>query len=161
MTGQHQNGWVIIVTIIIAFILSILPLPELAVLFRPDWVALVVIYWCLAVPERMGIGLSWLVGLLLDVLQGTLLGQHAFSFTLIAYVSLRFHLQIRVYPLAQQALIVLLLLILLRLPTLWVFGITNQSTIELEYWLPVFIGAFLWPWIFIILRDLRRTFKVR
>ena len=64
---------------VVSLMLTALPMPEWASLWRPAWVALVLIYWCMALPARSGVLVGWSVGLLLDVMTGTLLGQHALA----------------------------------------------------------------------------------
>ena len=65
-TGHH-GGWVIILTFVISFVLTIMPMPQIAIHLRPEWSALVLLYWCMALPQRIGVGTGWIVGLLLDV----------------------------------------------------------------------------------------------
>ena len=61
-------------------------------------IALVLVYWCLALPERVGVLAGWSIGLVLDVLNGSILGQHAFGLAFVAYVALQYHRRVRVYP---------------------------------------------------------------
>lgn len=89
----------VIVSLIIALALTMLPLPRALDVMRPDWLALIVIFWALSVPRSYGVGIAFLVGIVLDVSQGTLLGQHALGLTVIAFITVRFHLQMRVFPL--------------------------------------------------------------
>jgi rod shape-determining protein MreD len=159
-THRHQGGGTIALSVVVALTLSILPLPEWALPYRPDWVTLVLIYWCLALPARVGVGVAWVVGLLLDVLSGSLLGQHALGLAVVAFLALRFHQQIRVFPLIQQALVILLLLGVKQLLLLWVNGILGHPGPTWLYWAPSLTGMMLWPWIYVILRDLRRRFHV-
>ncbi len=158
--ARHSGGWVIFFTFVVALVLTVLPLPEWAQAFRPQWYALVLIYWCMAVPQRVGIGVAWMLGIAVDVLTGTLLGQHALSLSIIAFSTLKLHQRVRLFPLWQQSLIVLVLLTLNQLISLWIMGVTGQWTPGLVYWAPSPIGMLLWPWLFIILRDVRRTFRV-
>ncbi len=158
---RHHGGWVIVGTFILALMLTMLPLPEWAELFRPEWVAMVLIYWCMALPERIGVGIGWTLGLLLDVVKGTLLGQNALALALVAYLTLRLHQRVRVFPLWQQALFVLILVALDQMLVLWVKGVIGQPPGSWLYWLPSFTSTLLWPWVFLILRDLRRQFQVR
>ncbi len=115
MFVKHHGGWVIIASLILAFMLTAMPLPEWAVNWRPAWVAMFLIYWCMALPDRVGIGIGWLLGLLLDVQQGTVLGQNALGLAVIAYVTLRSHQRIRVFPLVQQAILVCCYVLLFKL----------------------------------------------
>jgi rod shape-determining protein MreD len=147
-------------TILVALLLTVLPLPTWAQMFRPQWYTLVLIYWTLALPERVGVGVGWLVGIILDVLTGTLLGQHALSLALIAFITYQMHQRVRLFPLWQQSLTVLALLLIERLVSMWVMGAVSQPPPTLLYWAPPLVGMFLWPWVYIILRDLRRKFQV-
>lgn len=158
---RHHGGPVILFTFAVAMILTVVPLPDSLRAYRPDWVGLILIYWCIAIPERVGVLSGWLAGLMLDVLTGTLLGQHAIALCLIAYFCLRMHQQIRVYPLWQQSLAVLVFLIIHQLVLLWINSIVGRPGPGLSYWVPPFIGALLWPFLYHMLRALRRGFSVR
>ncbi|MFA5626906.1 MAG: rod shape-determining protein MreD [Thiohalomonadaceae bacterium] len=158
---RHHGGWIIALTFIVALLLTMLPLPDWAAIYRPEWVVMVLIYWCLALPDRIGVGTGWLLGLFLDVIKGALIGQHALALALVAYLTIRLHQRIRVFPLWQQALFVLLMVTLNQMLMLWVNGILGEAPSHWEYWLPSFVSMLLWPWAFLILRDLRRKFKVR
>ena len=157
---RHQGGWVIVVSILLALMLEILPLPHWAQTWRPEWAALVVLYWAMALPQRVGVGVGWLVGLFLDMLNGTLLGQHALAMAVIAYLAISLHLRIRVYPLWQQAFTILVMLALYQLLILWFDGITGEPPKTWNYWGQSLSGTVLWPWIFVVLRDVRRRFRV-
>jgi rod shape-determining protein MreD len=158
---RHHGGWIIAFTFIVALMLTMLPLPDWAALYRPEWVAMVLIYWCLALPDRVGVGIGWSAGLLLDVVKGALLGQHALALALVAYLTLHLHQRVRVFPLWQQSLFVLLMVALNQLLVLWVKGIIGLQPDSWLYWLPSLTSMLLWPWVFLILRDLRRSFLVR
>lgn len=160
-TVHHSGGGVIALTFIVAMMLTMVPLPDWALYFRPEWVTMVLIYWCMALPDRVGVGIGWVAGLFLDVIHGAVLGQYALALSIIAYVTLNLHQRLRIYPLAQQALIILLLLLLEQLLVIWVKGYLDQSPDSLRYWIPSFISMLLWPWLFLILRDIRRHFRVR
>jgi rod shape-determining protein MreD len=151
---------VIVLSLAVAVVLTILPVPDWAEELRPQWVALTLVYWCLALPDRVGVFWAWSTGLVLDVAAGTLLGQHALSLSVVAYLVVELHPRIRIFPLWQQALSVWVLLLVERLLSLWVIGATGQPTPTLWYWAPTFVGMLLWPWIFIVLRDVRRRFRV-
>lgn len=158
--AKHQNGIVIAVVFILALILTVMPLPPWAQEFRPRWVTLALIYWCMALPQRVGVGSAWAVGLFTDVMTGTLLGQHALSLSVTAFAAVRLHQRIRIFPLWQQSLSVFVLLLVERLLSLWVIGATGQPTPTLWYWVPTLVSALLWPWVYVVLRDVRRRFNV-
>ncbi len=160
MRRQHNGGWVIALSFIIALMLTALPLPDWAINWRPSWVAMVLIYWCMALPERVGMGIAWCLGLLLDVQQGSVLGQHALGLSILAYITIKSHQRIRVFPLTQQALLVCLYLLVLEFLTLWIQGLLGSPTPHWTFWMPALTGMLLWPWLFIMLRDIRRKSHV-
>lgn len=158
--SEHHGGWIIFFSFIAALMLTAMPLPEWATNWRPAWVAMVLIYWCMALPDRIGIGVGWSMGLLLDVLQGTLLGQNALGLAVLAYFILKSHQRIRMFPLTQQALLICLLMLLYLFLSLWVRGIMGIPPQSWTYWMPAITSTLLWPWLFIILRDIRRKYYV-
>ena len=158
--ARHQNGVVILILFVIALVLTVMPLPDWVRDFRPQWVTLMLIYWCMALPQRVGVGTAWTLGVFEDVLTGTLMGQHALGLSVTAFLALRLHQRIRIFPLWQQSLSVFVLLLVDHLLSLWVIGATGQPTPSLWYWMPTLVGMFLWPWFYIVLRDVRRRFKV-
>jgi rod shape-determining protein MreD len=160
ITPTSNRTHIIYITILIGYLLTLMPLPDWAQIFRPQWVALILIYWCMALPERIGVGVGFITGLLLDVLTGTLLGQHALGFSVIAFVTLKLHLRVRVMPLRQQVFTIFILLLVERLLALWSTGAAGYPTPSLWYWMTPLVGMMLWPWIYILLRDTRRRFHV-
>ena len=157
---QHHGGSVIILSFIVAFMLTAMPLPDWAANWRPAWVVMVLIYWCMALPERVGIAIGWVLGLLLDVQQGTILGQHAMSMAIVAWITVKSHQRIRVFPLIQQALMVCAYILLVQFLNLWVRGMIGVPPRDWTFWAPAFTSMLIWPWLFIVLRDVRRKFHV-
>lgn len=150
--------WLVAGTILIAWILALLPMPEWIAPFRPEWTLLVLAYWVMALPMRVGIISCWIAGLGLDVLYGSILGQHALALALVGWVLARSHLQVRVYPAWQQALVLFALVIIYEFVLFWTDGIaTTDADVR---WEPVLTTAILWPWVFVVLRAARRRFKV-
>jgi len=159
-TPYRRGGWVIFASFAVALMLTMLPLPDWAAYWRPEWATMVLIYWCMALPDRVGVGIGWLVGLFLDVIHGAVLGQYALALALIAYFTLNLHQRMRIYTLVQQSLIVLVLVLLQQLLITWIKGFLGQSADSFAHWLPALTSMLLWSWMFIILRDLRRHFRV-
>jgi rod shape-determining protein MreD len=151
---------VIFVTLCIAMLLTILPMPEWARPYRPQWVTLVMLYWAIALPHRVGVGSGFVAGIVLDVLTGTLLGQNSLGLVVVLFIAIQLHQRIRVFPFWQQSLGILVLLIVEHLLSLWVIGATGGQAPGLGYWAVPLIGALLWPWMFVTLRKVRRHFKV-
>ncbi len=148
------------ISFLIALLLAVMPLPLWAEAFRPDWIGLVLIYWCMAAPERVNVGTGWILGLVLDVLYGSLLGLHALGKCLVAFLTIKLHLKLRMFPRWQQAVAVVGLLVLNQLLVLWVRGMIGKAPESISYWTPSVVGMVIWPWLFVILRDVRRRFDV-
>ena len=157
---RHQGGWIIVLSFVIAMMLMAMPLPDWAIYWRPSWVAIVLIYWCMALPDRVGIGIGWVLGLLLDVQQGTVLGQNALGLAIIAYLCLKSYQRMRVFPLTQQAVLVCIYLLLYEFISLWIRGMMGLPPNNWTYWMPAFTSMLLWPWLFIVLRDIRRKYLI-
>ena len=151
-----MNSLPILLSFLVALMLTSLPLPEGGGIFRPEWVLLVLVYWCMAMPERIGIVTGWLLGLTLDVMYGSLLGQNAMSLSIVAYLVNILHLRVRMFPLWQQSVIVFILVVVHLALNAWVRGVAGQFLITWTYWMPSIISALIWPFLFVMLRDLRR-----
>jgi rod shape-determining protein MreD len=156
--------WVIALTFVVAMVLAIVPLPdsvpvELGYL-RPQWVVLVLIYWVIALPRRVGILVAWSVGLIVDVLLGSLLGQHGIAFIVVAYIASSLYQRLRMFSLWQQSMIVFAIIGLNQLINFWIESIVGIGDWNLWYLLASVISALLWPSVFFLLRYLRRQFKV-
>lgn len=155
-TAESRNGLVIVITLVVAMLLMLLPLPDIARYFRPEWVVLTLVYWAMALPYRVSIGVGWLVGLLMDVMMGGTLGIMAFSYAFAVYLIARFHLQLRQYPMWQQALTILSVVVVVHLISV----VTSKAESTWLIWMPVLTSTLLWPVMFAVLRKIRRTFQV-
>lgn len=151
MNRRRERRRPLLLALVAAALLTLMPLPESIDLLRPYWVALVVIYWALEVQDSIGLGLAFLVGLVLDLLTGSLLGMHALSLVVIVYLVERFRARIRFFPPWQQALAVLGLLVNDRIILLWIATLLGEPIPTWHYWLPPIVGMLFWPWIFIAL----------
>ena len=138
----------VIVAIIIAMMLEIAPLPETVDPYRPDWVLLTLIYWSLVLPRSYGVGIAWVVGIIVDVAQGTLLGQHALAMASAVALTVRFHLQLRVFPLSQLTLMVGVLIGIYQFILFWVNGVAGISAPAHSFWGPVVTGTLFWPLVY-------------
>lgn len=145
-------------TLVLALLLSLSPLPDWAESARPAWVLMVVVYWSLACPQWFGIGSAWLTGLTLDVLGGTLLGQHALGLVLVAALAGRYHLMLRNFSFLQQAILVVGL-VLLDATVVTSINLAVGLHPDLARMLPTALtSGLLWPWVFLSLRATRRRF---
>lgn len=157
------RGWLatpltIGLSVLVALMLTIIPLPGWAEMLRPAWVALVVFYWVLALPERFNVGWAWVTGLLLDALTGSLLGAHALALVLLAIIASRWHLKLRMHPQWQQSFTLALGLTLYALLLFWIGGIAGHLNRPLDRFVPIIISALIWPWVYAILRRVRQRF---
>jgi rod shape-determining protein MreD len=161
MVEQDAHGyWVILVTFILALVLAVLPLPNWLLWGRPEWLALVVIYWTIAVPERVGIFSSLILGLMLDVLEGAVLGQNALALSFTALLVLTLYQRLRVFNLWQQAAIVFVLVGINQLLCQWVQNLEGAGAQSLLFLLPAVSSALLWPVVLPLLRAVRRYYRV-
>jgi rod shape-determining protein MreD len=145
----------VIVTLVVGLMLSIMPLPNLVAPFRPDWLALLLIFWAMQLPRTWSIGTAWIIGLILDVSYGTLLGQHALALCVIVFITVRFHLLMRVFPLSQLTATVFALLALYQFLLFWINGVASVSAPLLAYWAPVVTGTLIWPFLYMFLSGVR------
>lgn len=135
----------VIITLVLALMLAIAPMPDWAAPFRPDWVAMTLIYWSTNLPRTYSVGWAWIIGIVLDVAQGTLLGQHALALSLVIYITVKFHLQMRQFPTLQLSATVFALLALYQFILFWINGVAGVNTPTVSYWGPVLTGSLLWP----------------
>ena len=161
MADRQGYGYgVILLTFLVAFVLAVLPLPSWLLWGRPEWVVLTLIYWCIALPQRVGIATGLVMGVGMDVLEGAILGQNAFAMVVVALLSLILYQRLRVYSLWQQAGVVFILVGINQLICQWVQNIEGVSSLPRLFLLPAFSSALLWPVVLRTLRGLRRSFEV-
>ncbi len=142
----------VLVSLVVALMVTIAPMPAWADALRPEWVAMTLIYWSMKLPKTYSVGHAWLIGIVLDVAHGTLLGQHALALSCVVYLTIKFHLQLRAYPVMQMALTIAALLSLYKFLLFWINGVTGIHTPMAIYWGPVLTSAILWPLVTLILR---------
>jgi rod shape-determining protein MreD len=130
---------------LIALALAVLPLPAVVDAFRPDFLVLVVFYWCIESPRSGGLSLAFFSGLALDVIHGVVLGQHALALTLMGAWATHLRLRIRVFSVLSQCLTIFALLTGYQFVLFWIDGATGNPVTTFSRWLAPFIGALLWP----------------
>jgi len=151
----------VIITFVVGLMLAIMPLPDYLQAFLPDWLALLVIFWAMQLPRTWSVGSAWIIGIVLDVSYGTLLGQHALALCLIAFVTVRFHLLMRVFPLSQLSFTVFALLALYQFVLFWINGVAGISAPSVTYWGPVIVGTLVWPFAYMFLSGVRYRSRSR
>ncbi|MBU0654669.1 MAG: rod shape-determining protein MreD [Gammaproteobacteria bacterium] len=135
----------VIVTLLIAIILTIIPLGEQLSFWRPEWIALTFVHWALIIQDRISLLLAFVVGLAVDTLFGSILGQHALGYLLVAYLSVRLGLRMTPEAFLQQIALLGAVLGLYMLINLWIQGVTGNGSGGLLYWASMFSSIVVWP----------------
>jgi rod shape-determining protein MreD len=131
-------------TSLIALVLTVLPLPAWLNIVRPAFLVMTVLYWSIAAPRAGGIALGFFSGLLLDVFQSPLLGEHALALCLVAYIAVREHQKIRSKPAFQQSLIIFAALATYEVVLFAVDGWTGHPITNPLRWTHTISGAIFW-----------------
>jgi rod shape-determining protein MreD len=134
-----------ILSSVVALIISALPLPPPFDAIRPPFLVLVVLYWSIATPRAGGLTLGFAAGLALDTFQGSVLGQHALALSLVTYLGVREHQKIRSKPYLQQSLIMLGALFLYEFVVFSIDGWSRHPMTNPRRWLHIATGAAIWP----------------
>ena len=153
--SRMRNGWVLPVSLVLALLLGLVPLPETLQPFRPYWLALVLAYWLLEAPDRVGPGVAFFVGLIADVAFGSLIGEQALRLVVLAFILDRFRARLRFFPLSQQALTIGVLLLNDRVINAVVHVVVGVPQLPWQYWLSPLIGMLLWAPLHLLLDTLR------
>jgi rod shape-determining protein MreD len=146
-------------SMVAALVLMLLSVPEWIRFLRPDFVALLLIFWLIRTPEHFGMGFAWTVGFVYDATTGSFLGQHALSFSLIAYIVLVLHQRIFMFGVLQQTCLVLFLLILDQLIDCWVAMVIYGNNGNFYFLINAMLGALCWPAVSAWLNSYQRSFS--
>lgn len=157
--NQHQTTYFQVgVSVVLALLCTLLPWPRTLSAIMPQWAFLVVLYWVMTMPERIGVGFALVVGLLVDSLMGTLFGQHAFAFVFIAYCALKIRMPLRHLPMWQQVMVISLF----SLGNLLLQCIVMTSTgeeLKNAIWFSVMTSALFWPLLVFWMRRFQRQYE--
>lgn len=149
----------IILSLIIAFTLTILPVRAEWIFYRPEWLALTFIHWGLVSPNKSSLLLAWFVGLMVDAVYGSIIGQHALGFTIVLFLTLRMRSRLLLDSGFQQLFLLCLVLGTYLLINLWILGITGNSPKGWSYWITVLTSLMVWPIYHYFLRIFHSTRK--
>jgi len=152
---------IILFTFVFALLLAAMPLPDSILWFQPEWATMVLIYWCIALPHRIGVLVGFSLGLCIDLLDGSLLGQNALAMSVVAYLSLLLFQRLRNYGAWQQAMMVGILIGISLMISQWIQNLTSVSADTVAFLLPAVASTLLWPWFFIAMRTIRRRFQIK
>lgn len=161
MNKQRLSLWWFIGTLVFALLSMLVPLPGVLEPFKPYWPALFLLYWSLESEDRVTLGLAFTVGLAADLLNGVVLGEQALRLCALVFIALRFRSRLRFFPMWQQTLAVFALLLNDRILLLVVRMLAGASLPPASWWISPFVGAALWPFLFLLLDDLRARLRIQ
>lgn len=153
--SRARNGWVLPVSLVLALLLGLVPLPGVLQALRPYWLALVLAYWLLETPERVGLGTAFALGLLADLAFGGLLGEQSLRLVVLAFILERFRARLRFFPVLQQALTIGVLLLNDRVISAGLQLLTGVPPLPWLFWAAPLVGLLLWPPLHLLLDFLR------
>ncbi|OGT46300.1 MAG: rod shape-determining protein MreD [Gammaproteobacteria bacterium RIFCSPHIGHO2_12_FULL_41_20] len=145
---------------LVAFILTILPMPDWLGWLRPTWVLMLLIYWIAELPYRINMGVAWVVGFVVDLLNGSVLGEHALAYVIIAYGVIKISHQFRMYPMLQQSLSVFVFILIYQGILYFIQGFVNALPQNGLYWFSPVTSMVFWPWVVVILHDYRYRLRI-
>jgi rod shape-determining protein MreD len=161
MNRQRLSLWWFVGTLVFALLSMLVPLPAVLEPFKPYWPALFLLYWSLESEDRVTLGLAFAIGLVADLLNGVVLGEQALRLCALVFIALRFRSRLRFFPMWQQTLAVLALLLNDRILLLIVRVLAGASLPPASWWISPFVGAALWPFLFLLLDDLRMRLRIQ
>lgn len=143
----------IYVTLLLAFLVSLFPLGQSLALWRPEWVVLVIIHWCIYFPNKISYVFVFFLGLLVDTVWQMPLGQHSLAYMVVMYTIIRLRERISPNSLIQHLFMVLVAGSIYLLLNLWVLTMLDSEPSGWGYWLPLLSNLIVWPLITSLLRQ--------
>lgn len=157
---KAHNRWLITATFVLALLLTVFPVSATWRWFRPEFITLLVIYWVLVMPQQLSLLRIWLLGCAVDLLLGSMLGQHALALMVVTYICMLSYQRVRSYALWQQSAFVFLIVGLQQLVGNWVHSLSGSTPPSLVFLMPALISALVWPFLFLYLDRLRLRLRV-
>lgn len=163
MMRENMIFQILVLTFIfvIAFVLEIMPWPVDLQGLRPTWVVLVLIYWALALPDKVSVGTAFLAGIVWDLILGSILGIHALVLSIAVYFIAKYHLILRNLSLWLQSLLVMAYIALIRFFIFFIELLLHSAEFNPQELLGAVLSGILWPWIFLLMRHIRRGLHLR
>ena len=161
MSRSRASRWFFVGSLVVALAAMLVPLPDVLEPFKPYWPALLLLYWCLESEDRVTLGMAFAVGLGADLLNGIVLGEQALRLCALVFIAVRFRSRLRFFPMWQQTLAVLALLLNDRILLLIVRLLAGTAVPPAQWWIAPFVGAALWPFLFLLLDDLRARLRIQ
>lgn len=157
---KPHNRWFVTTTFVFALLLAVLPVDATLRWFRPEFITLLVIYWVLVMPQQLSLLRLWLLGCAVDLLVGSMLGQHALALMIVTYVCMLSYQRVRSYALWQQSTFVFLIVGLQQLVGNWVHSLSGSTPPSLVFLMPALASALVWPFLYIYLDRFRLRLRV-
>lgn len=152
---ERYPDWLVLLSIIVAFLVTLIELPAFLGMVRPALVLMIAIYWTIAMPQYFGLFVAWFLGLFLDVLSGSLLGQHALAIIIPCYIAGRWRDTLRMFPLWQQSVTLIPLVALYEFILFWIDGISHRDTETHWRWIQILTSSMCWALLFFLLAPFR------
>ena len=148
---RTPTHWLVYGSFFFGLIFAIIPLPESIQAARPYLLAMLLAYWLMEAPAKVGLGTAFIVGLFADLTSASLLGEQAMRLVILAFLVQRFRARLRFFPLWQQALAIGLLLLNDRVVVVLVHLVIGAPQLSWVSWLSPALATVLWPWLFVLL----------
>lgn len=155
MSRARTKGWVLPVSLILALLLGLMPLPVVLQPFRPYWLALVLAYWVIETPDQVGLGFAFIIGAVADLIYGGILGEQALRLVMMTFILQRFRARLRFFPMSQQALAIGGLLLNDRIVSATIHLLVGEPLLPWMYWWAPLLGMLLWLPLFVLLDAVR------
>ncbi|MDP5070349.1 MAG: rod shape-determining protein MreD [Congregibacter sp.] len=159
--SERLNGyWIIVASLLLAAVLAVMPLARSLIWWRPEWILLVLLYWTIALPHRVGLTTALSVGFLVDVMEGAVIGQNMLCLAVVVTLARLLYQRLRVFSPLQQASVIFVLAGIHQLMTQWLQSLQGGGAAGFGFLFPALSTALLWPLLMPALRELRRSYKV-
>lgn len=162
MKGRFFMQWAILIcTFIVAMAMEIAPWPVDFQGFKPAWVVLVLFYWVLSVPYKVSIGTAFVLGVLWDLVLGSILGTHALVLSLFTYLVALNHQLLRNLSFWQQSLLLILFVLAIRLAIFFITSLIHSAHFQAQEVVGAIVSGIVWPWVFLLLRKIRHQLHLK
>ena len=161
MNRAHVGFFWLPLSLLLAVLFGLLPLPDVIAPLRPYFLGMVLVYWLLETPDRVGMGAAFAIGLVGDLAFGTLIGEQALRLTVMAFIAQRFRARLRFFPLWQQSTAVFALLVNDRVIAAAVRLALGEGIPRWSFWLSPLLALPLWPWLVVLFDTLRMRARER
>ncbi len=158
MKSKVGSMLIIILTILIGLFLSLITLP--IGYYAPEWILLIAIYWAIAIPSNGKITLAFISGIVVDIVYGQILGISSLFYVVLIYLILRLYNSLRYMTIAQQAVVLFILIFIKQHLLVWAYYIIDSNIDYQALVVGAAVSALVWPLIYFTLRFLRRKFNI-